>query len=189
MTLSAPVSRQPIHSRRVTCQGFHRDDGLWDIEARLVDTKAYDFVTQNDRATVHAGEAVHEMVMRVTIDDTFRIHAVEAETVHAPFFLCGDAAPAMAQLVGLSLGHGFQRQLRERLGGVKGCTHLVELMGPIATTAFQTIFPLVHVKRAKEERPAIIDQCHALAADGPVVARLWPEHASPAPLERKDAAQ
>jgi hypothetical protein len=177
MSLSAPAERQPIHTRQVICQGFRRADGLWDIEGRIVDTKTYDFPNR-DRQGIRAGEPVHQMVVRVTLDDDFLIHAVEAATLHAPHAICGDIAPAFGELRGLTLGPGFQRQLRARFGGVRGCTHIVELFGPIATTAFQTIFPLVQAKRTNGARPPFIDQCHAMSADGPVVAHHWPDHAT-----------
>jgi Protein of unknown function (DUF2889). len=35
MPLSEPVDREPRHARRVTCDGYRRADGLWDIEAHL----------------------------------------------------------------------------------------------------------------------------------------------------------
>ncbi len=37
MPLSPPIGRQHLHTRRVVCQGFFRDDGLWDIEGRITD--------------------------------------------------------------------------------------------------------------------------------------------------------
>src|SRR3546814_13813229 len=60
------------------------------------------------------------------------------------------------------------------LGGVKGCVHLVEMLGPMATVAFQTIGPSrvksadgVPAGEAKPtQRPKRIDSCHALASDG-----------------------
>ena len=33
--LPAAASRRHIHTRRVTSQGFLRDDGLWDIDGEL----------------------------------------------------------------------------------------------------------------------------------------------------------
>jgi hypothetical protein len=180
MTLSAPTDRQLIHTRRVTCQGYRREDGLWDIEGRLLDTKSYDFANRDRGGAIRAGEAIHEMAVRVTLDDAFLIHKVEAVTEHAPFSICGDIAPAFAALVGLRLGTGFMRLVRERFGGVRGCTHLVELMGPIATTAFQTIGPMLWAEGGQNEPTRLIDSCHALAADGPVVAREWPDYSAQA---------
>ncbi len=179
MSLSAPAARQPLHTRRVVCQGFRRDDGLWDIEGRLLDTKSYDFPNRDRGGAIAAGEPIHEMAVRVTIDDGYVIHKVEAVTLQAPFSICGAVAPAFAALEGLSLGPGFLRHVRERFGGVAGCTHLIELMAPIATTAFQTLAPLVGAEAGKDaRRPRIIDSCHALAADGGVVAREWPQFAT-----------
>lgn len=174
MPLSPPAPRTHLHTRQVICQGFEREDGLWDIEGQIIDTKTYDFPNEDRGGWVRAGEPVHHMSLRVTIDARLTIVAAEAVMEFTPFALCPSIAPSFSGLAGLSLGPGFKKELMARFGGVAGCTHLVELMGPIATTAFQTLAkrgPPVAVDR----KPAIIDRCHAFAADGPVVARLWPQ--------------
>lgn len=181
MTLSegsVPVGRQLIHDRRVTCQGFLRDDGLWDIEGRLVDVKSYAFPNRDRGGEIPAGQPIHEMLFRLTLDDQYVIRAVFVETLHAPFALCGDITPNFSQLVGIALGPGFRRVVNERFSGVHGCTHLVEMLGPIATTAFQTIAPLRQQISSDGEKPRILDSCHALASDGPIVAREWPKFSS-----------
>ena len=175
MTLSAPVARKPVHTRQVSCQGFRREDGLWDIEGWLKDSKSYDFDNRDRGGVIAAGEAIHEMAIRITIDDTYVIRKVEAITISAPFTICGEVAPTFAALEGLSLGPGFLRTVRERFAGAAGCTHLVELMAPIATTAFQTLAPLVGAGSENDPRLRMIDSCHALATDGEVVAREWPQ--------------
>jgi len=174
MRLSPPAARRPIHTRQVVCEGFLRDDGLWDIEGRLLDTKSDDMENRDRGGVIAAGEPIHEMAIRVTIDDDMLIRKVEAVTLHAPFSLCGEIAPAFSALEGAHLGPGILRLVRERFGGVKGCTHLIELMAPIATTAFQTLVSRAKSKSAHGVGPRIVDSCHALAADGDVVARLWP---------------
>ena len=43
MPLSTPVSRRALrHSRVIDVQAYLRDDGLWDIDARITDIKSYD---------------------------------------------------------------------------------------------------------------------------------------------------
>ena len=84
MPLSDPADRERLHDRRVHCTGFRRADGLWDIEGHLVDTKTYGF-SNIHRGTIEAGVPVHEMRLRLTVDDALEIHAVEAETEHAPY--------------------------------------------------------------------------------------------------------
>ncbi len=177
MPLSEPETREPIHVRRIECRGFRRGDGMWDIEGRLVDTKSYDFDNKH-RGTVHAGEPVHEMELRLTIDDDLQIVAVEAVTEHGPFPHCAAITPNFQRLVGVTIGQGFTRATRRMLGGVEGCTHLVHLLGPMATTAMQTIWPLRQREQGRTgpmTRPGLIDTCHVFAADGEVVKREWPE--------------
>ena len=69
--------------------------------------------------------------------------------------------------------------MRERLGGVKGCTHLTELLAQMATVAFQTVF-LEHKAKAPKldanGRPLKIDSCYAYASERELVRVRWPEH-------------
>lgn len=183
MPLSSAADRDPIHTRTVTCQGFRRRDGLWDVDARLVDAKSY-ACPIGDRGELQAGEPVHEMWIRVTLDDTLQVRAVEAVTEHSPFAACGGITPNYQRLVGLRIGPGWTRAVKERLAGVHGCTHLVELLGPVATTAFQTIYPILtrereekgEVEGADGRRPPLLNTCHMFASDGDLVRQNWPEH-------------
>jgi hypothetical protein len=188
MPLSAPAQREHIHTRRVTCEGYRRADGMWDIEGHLVDTKTYAF-SNNERGEITPGVPIHEMRIRLTIDDAFEIHAVEAVTDHSPFGVCREITPNFERLVGLTIGAGWRRAIQSRVGGVEGCTHIVELLGPVATTAFQTIMPLRERERAQREpddaakqvgdgppkRPRLLNTCHAFREDGPKTKEFWPD--------------
>lgn len=177
MPLSSPQDREPIHQRRVECRGFRRSDGLWDVEGHMVDVKTYDF-DNTERGHVAAGTPVHEMWVRITIDDDFLIHDAEASTEYGPYAVCPQAAPSMEKIKGIRIGAGWRREINKRIGGTLGCTHLRELLGPMATTAFQTIAP-IKMKDSKPpagKRPPLLGTCHAYAPDSPVVKRLWPEH-------------
>ena len=69
--------------------------------------------------------------------------------------------------------------IRERLGGRASCTHLVELLSPMATTAFQTLWPFTRGRPEKLDahgRPVKIDTCYAYASDREVVMQMWPVH-------------
>jgi len=118
------------------------------------------------------------MWIRITVDDDLLIHDAEAVTDHGPFIQCADIAPAYARLKGMRIGKGFDKQVREIFAGPHGCTHLRELVRPLATTAYQTIYPAREKKRREEaatKRPAILDTCYALRAEGEVVRREWPD--------------
>jgi hypothetical protein len=179
MPLSPPAPREPLHTRRIECRGYRREDGLWDIEGHLVDTKAYAF-TNRHRGEIRPGMALHEMWIRLTLDDHMTVRQVEAVTDAGPFSICGEIAPAFRKLEGLTIGRGWTKKVRDLLGGTAGCTHLVELLGPVATTAFQTMFSERERQRrasttGAKTKPRPLDSCHALRSDGPVVKEQWPE--------------
>jgi hypothetical protein len=182
--LSDPAPRELLHLRDISLRGYQRDDGLFDIEAHLTDTKTYGFPNADRGGRIEAGEPLHEMRLRLTVDEHMTITACEAATLHGPHRMCPDITPNFARLAGLRIGAGFLKAARERVGGVHGCTHLVELLGQIGTTAFQTLYA-IRAKRAKQAEargekpssrpPALLNTCHAYATDSPVVAARWPD--------------
>ncbi len=175
MPLTPAAPREHIHSRDIELKGYHRADGLWDIEAHMRDTKTYDFPNR-DRGEIRAGEAIHDMWLRITLDDQYRIRDIEAVTDSGPFHICGDIAPAYRKLIGLTLGPGWRREARQRIGGVHGCTHLYELLGPAATVAYQTMVRATTQKaRDPNSPPRHLDTCHALDRNGPIVKAHYPE--------------
>ena len=176
MPLSVPADRRPVHRRSIELQGYHREDGLWDIEAHLVDTRAEPFPDM-ERGELAPGTPVHDMWVRLTVDGSMVVRGAEAATDAAPFSICPNKNDAFASLVGLKLGAGWTRAVKERLGGTKGCTHLIELLGQVATTAFQTIDAGDGGVTDRRGRPFFIDGCHAWSSDGPVVARHYPRFA------------
>lgn len=189
--LSKPAPRQPVHTRSVECNGYRRDDGLYDIEGRLIDSKSVGFHNM-DRGHVKPGEHIHEMWIRLTVDLDLNVVDVEARTVFSPYAMCGDITPNFKRLIGLSIERGWTRKTRELLGGTRGCTHLVELLGPVATTAYQTIYHdrVERDKReGKKDRPVLIGSCHAYASDSIVVLHRHPEHyTGPRPRTVKEEA-
>ena len=137
--LSEPAAREDRHNRQVTCRGFARKDGLLDIEGELIDTKAYDFPSST-HGVIASGTPVHHMQVRITIDFDMVIQHAEAVTVHGPYAICPKGADNITGLIGLQIGPGWKRKVQTAIGGPKGCTHITELMGPMATTAFQTLY-------------------------------------------------
>ena len=112
----SPVVRTRLHTRRVTYEGFQRDDGLFDIEGHLTDVKDQDFALLTGVRT--AGEAIHEMWVRVTIGTDYVIRAIEVKTDEMPYpGACDQITPAYSALVGTSLLHDFRKALYAAMGG------------------------------------------------------------------------
>ena len=140
MSKLPPASpRRPIHTRRITFEGFLRDDDLWDIDCELSDTKSIP-ITMHERGVLPVGEPVHLLRVRLTVDDGFTIRAVQTNSERVPFQECHVAAAGpMQKLVGLTMGPGWRRTIEGAIGGVAGCTHFRELVFNAATAAFQMI--------------------------------------------------
>ncbi len=177
MPLSKATPRRHVHTRTIKCDAYERDDGLWDIEGIITDIKSYSF-DNLDRDGVAAGEPVHQMRVRLTIDEDLVVQSAEAVTEAGPFNMCGEITPDYAKLAGLKIGPGWRRSVFQRLGGIKGCTHISDLvLGPLPVTAFQAVIP-ARRKRENEpadgRKPSTLNTCHALAATSPVVKRRWP---------------
>src|SRR3982074_2515256 len=115
------VERELTHTRRVRYEGYKRADGLWDIEAHLTDIKNHDY--QLKTGVRRAGQPVHSMWLRLTIDSNFTIVDASASSDAVPYpGGCETIAPAYGELVGLNLINDFRRNVREALGGGRGCT-------------------------------------------------------------------
>ena len=178
MPLATPAPRKLIHTRSIECKGYEREDGLWDIEAHLVDTKTQAHSRLHGGRERAAGEPVHDMWLRLTIDLDFLIHDAEAFTEEGPYPNCGHITPNFKSLVGVKIGPGWRREIAARLGGIKGCTHLVELLGPLGTTAYQATG---RARAARVEgkpltrKPYQLNACHVYAEDSPAVQERWPQ--------------
>ena len=171
-------SRRHVHTRSIKVEAYARDDGLWDLEAVLTDTKARDFLLATGIRPV--GEPVHDLMLTVTIDTQLNIVAAEAQSRSVPYpGQCESIEPDYSKLIGLNLLKDFRKAVLARLAGVSGCTHLTELAGVLPTAAVQAfageVFRTHESARQNEEiKPWQLDRCHALRTDGPAVAQFYP---------------
>ena len=186
MSLPVPSPRKPLHTRRISFEGFAREDDLFDIDAELVDFKSYP-IQMNERGELPPGEAIHHMRIRVTVDATLTIRAIATAMESAPFGECQAATDPMQKLVGATLGAGWRKAIDTAIGGVAGCTHMRELLFNLATAAFQTI-PGYLAQQAKDRGevrpvgappPFFLGKCMSWDLAGPVVRRLMPMHYRP----------
>ena len=177
MPLTADARRKLAHTRVVTCHGYQRDDGLWDIEGRIVDTKPYRFKNRDRGGWIEADEALHDISIRLTINLELEVIDVEAVIDGSPYNYCQSVSTVARNLIGLKIAPGWTQKSKSAMGANRGCTHLTELLGPVATTAIQTVAS--ERSRRNEGKPvnanAFLDSCHTYAADSPVVKLHWPE--------------
>jgi hypothetical protein len=184
MPLPEPAPRRHLHTRAVTYNGFLRDDGLWDIEGSMSDVKTYGF-ERSDGSDMPAGAPIHGMHIRLTVDEDMTIRAIATSMDHTPFGECQQGVDPMQRMVGARLGPGWRQAIEKALGGVRGCTHLRELLFNMATAAYQTVFPwrererrLAGVAPAQNAQPPYhLGRCIAWDVDGAVALRYYPQFA------------
>ncbi len=102
MSIEVKVNRKQIHQRNIECCGYLREDGLWDIEAHLTDVKQH-AISSAQRGEIPAGDKIHEMWLRLTVDEKLLIHEVEASTEMAPFSICAGTNEWYKKLEGKKL--------------------------------------------------------------------------------------
>lgn len=182
----AAAHRQLKHRRRIDVQVFACGDGRWEVDALLTDVKTRDTLLAGERRA--AGEPIHEMLLRLVVDEQLNILQAGAETRAMPYVgVCGEHGDAYARLAGLNLMRNFRRDVRQRLGGVQGCTHITELTQVLPTAVVQAFAGEVIPTRSDgDEQPFQIDRCHALRRDGEVVRLFHPRWYRPAADEPTD---
>ncbi len=180
MALSEAAPRSKRHNRTLEMEGYQREDGLWDIEGHLRDIKDYSF-DSTWRGKIEAGTPVHDMWIRLTVDDTLTIRAVEASLDAGPHPICADITPNFKVLEGQRIAPGWFLNVKKLLGGAKGCLHMVEMLGPMGTVAYQTLGPS-RVTESQDSadgrtqpKPARLNTCHVFASDGELVKQRWPD--------------
>lgn len=185
MSLSTPVSRRALrHTRAIDVQAFARDDGLWDLDARITDIKVND--TTLASGVRPGGSPLHDLSLRITVDLHLNIVDAEAVSDSVPYpGFCNTIGPAYKALIGLNLMQNFRFEVKQRLAGIAGCTHISELAQILPTAAVQAFANDVWSTHdaaspgaeSTQQKPFQLDKCHALRTDGGAVAQFYPRWA------------
>ena len=172
----AAPQRQLKHRRQIDVQVFACGNGLWEVDAVLTDVKTrIAHMAEGPRAP---GTPIHDMLLRLVVNEQLDVVAAGSESRWVPYTgVCGEHGDAYAKLVGLNLLQDFRKQLRRRVGGVLGCTHITELAQVLPTAVVQAFAGEVIDTRGTDEgaaKPFQIDTCHALRSSGEAVRLHYP---------------
>jgi hypothetical protein len=158
----------PLHVRSIDYQAFDHGDRLT-IVGRLRDTRPW----AADGSAVHR---LHDMELRVTVRlDDLTITESDAVMHVFPHSECPGIVPAFRALAGLQVGRGFTREVQNRFGGPKGCTHLEHLarsLGPVVVQAATSKRALAASRGEPQEvitetgTPWVRNTCHIWTEDG-----------------------
>ncbi|MBL42248.1 MAG: hypothetical protein CMM49_06285 [Rhodospirillaceae bacterium] len=182
MPLSIPLhDRQLLHTRNIEVKGYIRPDNLYEIEGYVKDIRSN--IYKNKWIEIHPGQPMHHMQARLAIDENYVVKEIEVASDSHPYpGVCSKVISNFNVLIGCKIGGGWKKTVKEKLGGVKGCTHIVELLlAPLATTAYLTIYlyknDIAIEDSTEEKKPGFIDSCYALDSTGVVVEKQWSKFA------------
>ena len=149
-------------------------------------TKPFTQPADRFRGELKPGDPVHDIGLRLAIDDSMTIREAEAMMRATPYPTCIEVEPILA-----APGRRTGRSGLARTGAAQdrpaGDLHASdELLGPAVTTLYQT---MSHGKNPEGrdtlknqqrfgERPFFIGGCHSWRTDGPVVAAMFPQFAT-----------
>ena len=173
-------NRRHLHTRTITIDGYEREDGLFEIEGHLTDVKHFD--VNASHFSRKAGDPVHDMKLRLTLDGEMNILDAFAVTDGMPYLdECDKITPDYREkLKGQKIAAGFRIFLAGLFGKLKGCAHMTELLGSMAPAAIQAMYGQGRAKIIDpDKKPFQLDGCHALDTRGPVVAKFYPRWYQP----------
>jgi len=185
MPLSQATKREQIHNRSISIIAYQRADGLVDVEGHILDIKPFThYLLDSHRA---AGDPVHDLWLRLVINRDMMVQSAEAKLDVGAHSICHLVAPNFAALAGLQIGPGWNRMVRERVGHGRGCTHLVEMLAQMATTAMQAIWtqraPMGEAEDSRDSEgtaprrvPAgMLNTCYTYNHDSKFVQKYFPD--------------
>lgn len=189
MPMTNPENHREIHCRTIDIRVFARDDGLYDVVGHLVDQKPFPFWRVQPPEPIPAGQPLHDFWIRLTVDNSYAVRAIEAASDTTPFALCKEAEATLSALVGARIASGWSSKVKGLLRGAASCTHLMEMLITMATPALQGIRGLAREHKVQTDSDAVVgklDSCYAYARNRAVVKIHWPEHYQPSkPPESK----
>lgn len=172
------ITRKELHHRKLDLRFYERSDGLYEVVGQMMDTKTEPFMLYLREEPLPAGAPVHHMILTLVVDEYLVVKDIKAEMKATPFGICLGAQNTLSGIIGLQIGPGWTKKTKELLGGSASCTHLMELLGPMATTAFQGMAPKRMQDRDRPEnehmRVGKVNSCYAYAEHREVIATLWP---------------
>jgi hypothetical protein len=189
----------PVHQRKIEIRTVPLDNRQIIVEGWLTDNRLLPGYHWDGRPRPPG--VVHRIGVRFLVGDWPPvIQEAEADLVDIPHELCATVADSVQKMVGVPVTVGFSEQVRRRLGGVEGCSHLVHLilaMGPAILHGFwaQHSRKPRPVPRSREDvqgLPYLVNSCRLWREDGPLlqlvdetIARLNQEQKTPAGSEKE----
>ena len=106
---TADPERQLSHQRSIEVRVYSRGTGLWEVDATVRDVRSKDATTTTATGLLPAGQPIHDMLLRVVVDEQFNVIDAGARTEAQPDpGACENHGDTYGQLVGLDGCHALR---------------------------------------------------------------------------------
>jgi hypothetical protein len=178
-TLKELIQKSPVHERKLEVRTYPLENSQVVVEGWLRDERLV-FGFHRDGSPRPPG-VVHLMGVRLLLGDfPVTILEAEAEMATIPHELCPTVADSIKKIIGLPIISGFSDEVRKRLGGVEGCSHLMHLVLAMAPAALHGYW--AHLSREPQPVPRSFDEipglpyllnsCRLWKEDGPLIRQI-----------------
>lgn len=163
-----------IHTRQIEVSTYDYDQNILLVEGRLKDDR-FNQIYRPTGETSPPG-TVHHMIIQMKVRrPEFTIEDIDVEMPTVPQEECPDTRTSLEPVKGMRITSGFTVRVKELVGGVKGCAHLVALLTAMAPATIQGGWaamaqkPSDPVKYFERTMKVVINTCRVWRADGTFV--------------------
>lgn len=153
--LKGLIKGAPVHERGLEIRTYPLEDNRIITEGWLRDERfmpGYDW-----EGNQWAPGVVHRICVRLLIGGwPLSIVDAEAEMPDVPHELCPATLESVKNVVGMNIVSGYGDQVKERLGGIKGCAHLTHLIVAMGSAALHGYW--AHRSRKRGPLPRSLEQ-------------------------------
>lgn len=180
MPLPVSEDREHIHTRTIAINAYTRKDGLMDVEGRITDVKP--FRHQMMDGMREPGEPVHDLSIRITLDENLKVTDAVASMDQGAHELCPRAQPNFVNIIGLQIGPGWNKKVKAAMSPGLGCTHIIEMLAQMASGAMQarwsrkegTNFEMPEPGE-REMQPGMLNSCYPYRETSPWIRDNFPK--------------
>jgi hypothetical protein len=178
-TIKELIRETSVHERKIDIHTYPLDNDQVIVEGWLRDERMVPGYNRDGRP--RAPGVVHWMGVRLLLGGKpITILDAEAEMPTIPNPLCPTVADSVKKIIGLPIVTGFSDQVRQKLYGVEGCSHLMHLilaMGPAGLHGYWADQGRKShsVPRFFEEMPNLeylVNSCQLWREDGPLIRQV-----------------
>ncbi len=169
----------PLHERRLEFKTFPLKDNQLIVEGWLKDDRHVSRY-QLDGSLSPPGK-VHRICVRLLLGGwPLSILDAEAEMPVVPHDECPTTQGTVKKLIGMTISHGYGDEVLERLGGIQGCAHMVQLIIAMGNAALHGYWSnkLRHFQTLPDslkkipELDYVINSCQVWGKNGPLIQKI-----------------